>query len=599
MAQQTRSLPGRQVMAISAGAIVLIYAVLLVASYLDPGFNGKAVARGTRLDGDKIAGYSKENLQAHLDAKAKQLAETEVRLGSTDDFVSTTSNEVGLSFSREATTNKVQTAQVNLLVRPFAWASSFFTDRNVTSLYSVDESALHTTIEALDIPGSHPAREPNIETTDGDLQLLPGAEGRGVDVLKLASELEALAAASDDSVIMVPPPLVSVPPKITDEAVAAVIAEAEEATKDGLTVVVEVDQQHVAPNILRSWVVLDAGSKADEVSWAFDQDAIQEHVAAAFSEAGTMGTDSKFVVEDQQVKFIPGDGATVCCNLDSAERIDTAIRTNQTSVSLSLREAGEQHGTAWAESLGVIEPVASFTSTHACCQNRVVNIHKIADDTRGVLILPGETFSLNGHVGQRTSEKGYLSAGGITNGVMVSQLGGGISQFTTALFNAAFFAGLDFGEYQSHSIYFSRYPYGREATLSWPHPDLQIKNNSPYGVLIWPTYTDTEITVTLYSTKHVDVEQTGQTKAPQGTCTRVRTERTRSYHDGTVKVDTVTALYRRVEGENCSGESSVPTTAPAPTTPPPTNPTPPPATTPPTEPTPPPSTPTPEPGEGE
>jgi vancomycin resistance protein YoaR len=140
----------------------------------------------------------------------------------------------------------------------------------------------------------------------------------------------------------------------------------------------------------------------------------------------------------------------------------------------------------------------------------------------------------------------------------------GISQFTTTLFNAAFFAGLDYGEYQAHSIYFSRYPYGREATLSHPHPDLQLINNTPYGILIWPEYTDTAITVTLYSTKFVNAEQTGQTEEPQGTCTRVRTERTRTYLDGTVDVDSVGALYRREEGENCSGESSVPTTTEVP-----------------------------------
>ena len=52
-------------------------------------------------------------------------------------------------------------------------------------------------------------------------------------------------------------------------------------------------------------------------------------------------------------------------------------------------------------------------------------------------------------------------------------VGGGISQFATTLFNAAFFAGLDIPEYQSHSIYITRYPYGREATLSYPAPDLE------------------------------------------------------------------------------------------------------------------------------
>ena len=147
----------------------------------------------------------------------------------------------------------------------------------------------------------------------------------------------------------------------------------------------------------------------------------------------------------------------------------------------------------------------------------------------------------------------------IVNGVFRTSVGGGISQYATTLFNAAFFAGLDFGEYQSHSIYISRYPYGREATVSHPNPDLEIINNTPYGVLLWPTTTDTSITVQLFSTKWVEGEQTGQTERREGvSCTRVTTERTRTWlDDGRTEVDTVTARYRP-EGRNCDGSNSNP-----------------------------------------
>jgi hypothetical protein len=88
--------------------------------------------------------------------------------------------------------------------------------------------------------------------------------------------------------------------------------------------------------------------------------------------------------------------------------------------------------------------------------------------------------------------------------------------------------------------------------MGFPHPDLQIKNTSPYGVLIWPTYTDTSLTVSLYSTHFVDVAQTGQSQAPSGACTRVTTERTRTYlADGHTDVDRVFARYRPAEGVDC------------------------------------------------
>jgi vancomycin resistance protein YoaR len=98
------------------------------------------------------------------------------------------------------------------------------------------------------------------------------------------------------------------------------------------------------------------------------------------------------------------------------------------------------------------------------------------------------------------------------------------------LFNAAFFAGLDIPEYKAHSVYISRYPFGREATLAYPGVDLKIKNNTPYAVVIWPTYTDTSITVQLYSTRFAKGEQESVTP-PKG-CGRITLVRKRTFVDG-------------------------------------------------------------------
>jgi vancomycin resistance protein YoaR len=175
----------------------------------------------------------------------------------------------------------------------------------------------------------------------------------------------------------------------------------------------------------------------------------------------------------------------------------------------------------------------------------------MADLVRGAIIEPGETFSINEHVGERTTEKGFVVAGAIANGEHSDEVGGGVSQFATTLFNAAFFAGLDFGEYQSHSVLFDRYPRGREATMGFPHPDLQIENTTDYGVMIWTSFTETSLTVTLYSTQNVFGQQTGSRDSAQGNCTRVTTTRTRTYADGHTEDDEVYAVYRPDFGINC------------------------------------------------
>ncbi|MFM7069219.1 MAG: VanW family protein, partial [Actinomycetes bacterium] len=192
-----------------------------------------------------------------------------------------------------------------------------------------------------------------------------------------------------------------------------------------------------------------------------------------------------------------------------------------------------------------------FTTPHPAGQPRVKNIHRIADITRGVIIPPGETFSINKFVGRRTAADGFVSAPAINDGKFVEDIGGGVSQFATTLFNAAFFGGLDIVAYKPHSIYISRYPFGRESTVAYPGVDMAVRNNTPYGVVIWPSYTSNSVTVQLWSTKFATGEQTAQS-TPTGTptgpaapkrCGRVVTTRTRTFVDGHRSTDRFYANY--------------------------------------------------------
>jgi vancomycin resistance protein YoaR len=177
----------------------------------------------------------------------------------------------------------------------------------------------------------------------------------------------------------------------------------------------------------------------------------------------------------------------------------------------------------------------------------------MADLVRGVYLVPGETLSLNEFVGPRTVENGFFAAGAIRQGHLIQEVGGGVSQFATTIFNAAYFAGMDFEEYRSHTIYFSRYPYGREATISNPAPDLVMTNTTDFPILIWTSYTDQSITVSTYSTNHIVVAELDQRTSRRGACTHVETDRQRTYPDGRVVVDTFVADYRPAEGIDCSG----------------------------------------------
>ena len=135
---------------------------------------------------------------------------------------------------------------------------------------------------------------------------------------------------------------------------------------------------------------------------------------------------------------------------------------------------------------------------------RTNNIKIAARRLDGAYVAPGETFSLNQQLGQRTAAKGYQKAGVISGGRLTNDYGGGISQLSTTLFNAVFFSGAKIEEFHPHSFYISRYPEGREATISWPDVDNRFTNDTGAGILISASVRGNEVTVTFHGRKKYD-----------------------------------------------------------------------------------------------
>ncbi len=167
--------------------------------------------------------------------------------------------------------------------------------------------------------------------------------------------------------------------------------------------------------------------------------------------------------------------------------------------------------TADARALQIREPVSSFVTYYPHAYYRNVNQSRAAQLISGTVLRPGDTFSFNGTVGERTRANGFIKGFIISDGAFSEELGGGVSQVVTTTFNAAFFAGLKDVEHTPHSFYIDRYPEGREATVAWPTIDLKFKNTTPYGVLIeaWvvpstPSRSG-EMHVRMWSTKYWDI----------------------------------------------------------------------------------------------
>ncbi len=136
------------------------------------------------------------------------------------------------------------------------------------------------------------------------------------------------------------------------------------------------------------------------------------------------------------------------------------------------------------------------------------NIRRAAQMINGMIVQPGETFSLNEATEPRNAANGFVEAGIISDGHASRGVGGGVSQVATTLYNAAYFAGMVDVEHKEHSFYISRYPPGREATVFGDAIDMKFRNDNPTGVMIQTAWTPESITVRLFGTKRYEVTST-------------------------------------------------------------------------------------------
>jgi vancomycin resistance protein YoaR len=206
--------------------------------------------------------------------------------------------------------------------------------------------------------------------------------------------------------------------------------------------------------------------------------------------------DATFAVDHDKVRVVPSE---VGRGLD-LDPVVAALLRGEHIVAGQLVDLTPTHDTAWAERLHIAEKVSTFTTRHPAGQPRVANIHRAADIMQNHVIEPGERFSLNAGIGPRTEARGFVKAPVIYEGEFQEDVGGGVSQFATTFYNAVFFGGYKIVFHQPHSFFISRYPMGREATISAPSPDLVFVNDTDAGILVRTSYNAVSVTVTFYGT---------------------------------------------------------------------------------------------------
>ncbi|MDO8121412.1 VanW family protein [Isoptericola sp. b490] len=258
-------------------------------------------------------------------------------------------------------------------------------------------------------------------------------------------------------------------------------------------------------------VLTDAASfepRDGTLTLTMDGALLADAVRARTTDLLTPAADATFVFKDDRPVVVPGTpGTTLDPDTLGAAVAKAATSTGRTA-SVTLVPTEPQESTAALDALGITEIVSEFVTPLTSNHIRTINIANGATKINGVLVRPGETFSLGDTISPIDAAHGYVQAGAIVNGEHTEAWGGGLSQLSTTTYNAAYFAGMDLVEHTPHSEYFQRYPEGREATIFIPTLDMKWRNNTPYGALIqaWVDPAANNVHVRIWGTKYWTVQ---------------------------------------------------------------------------------------------
>lgn len=196
------------------------------------------------------------------------------------------------------------------------------------------------------------------------------------------------------------------------------------------------------------------------------------------------------------------EGLDFAISLEDAQKL---VSQNQATFTIPLKVLKPKVTVKNLSQEAFPDLLASYSTSYATSSaNRCTNVELATKSINGYVLMPGETFSYNDTVGQRTAARGYKEAGVYLNGEVTTGLGGGICQVSSTLYNAVLLSNLEIVERTNHTFKPSYVPAGQDATVSWGAPDFKFKNNRNYPIKISATTSGKNIYFNIYGLKTDD-----------------------------------------------------------------------------------------------
>lgn len=457
------------------------------------------VPRGVTVGGVEIGGMQQAAAVDKLQTELGGAATKPVTVSAGDLRSTFVPSEAGIGIDWNATVASAGDQSANPITR----LASFFTTHEIEPSSTIDEQALGPQLERLRTELSPAAVEAGVNLNGGTINVDPQPKnGQSVDAVDLRD-----AVTAD----WLKPEGVKVDAKVSEPTLGAKAVkslqdgDAKKALSAPITVHGRDQVDGVIP-VERIAEVVSFVPDGDKFRTEVNTDAARSILKEGLGKTETEKKNATISYASGSKSITPSqDGITIDWDKTLEGFSGRVLSADQRTLDAVYTDEPATFTTEMAQSATFDQVVGEF-STSGFAEASGENIKRVAEIVNGAIVAPGDTFSLNGYTGPRGTAQGFVESGIILNGHADKAVGGGISQFATTLYNAAYFAGMQDVAHTPHSYYISRYPAGREATVYEGAIDLQFKNTSQYPMRIVTNFDGNSIYVALMGVKTVNVE---------------------------------------------------------------------------------------------
>ena len=544
-------------------AVVVLCCALLVTALGVRATHGDRVLPGVRVEGIELGGATRDEVRTRLRSIVAEAAESPVTLVAEDRRETLAPRDAGYFVDLSATAERaLDSGRSGPLGGLWSTVTGLFSTRDVALAQTVDRGQLERAVAAA---ATRLGREPSpgelvIEPGTLAISTKPARSGRTVDRPKLAARLTAALLQRTRKTIRVPLRARHVASRA---AIDAVGRDARKYLGKPLRLTGAGEPVEVSPGKLAGVLALESRDDGRRVRLGAGDERLAALVAEVAAKRDRPARSARIDAADAGVKLdakgdvswrprsvkvrvvAPARSGRTVKRPQLAAAIGSAIRSGRHDARIPTQRSEPAMSADGARDVRSL--IGTFTTYYVAGQPRVVNIRKIAADVDGTVVAPGARFSLNETAGERTEAKGYVEAPYIAEGRIEPSIGGGVSQFSTTLYNAAYFAGLQIDAHRPHSFFIDRYPAGREATLNYPDIDLTWTNDTDAPILIATKSDEGAVTVRLYGDnggRRVRAESGERRPLPDGDFA-ISITRVVRYADGTERRQPFETRYDR------------------------------------------------------